>query len=144
MKIATKYFGEIELDKEQVIQFPQGLPGFYDRKQFVMIDLADNPLFKVLQAVDHADTAFIITSPYQFYQEYSFDVDDNTLQLLKIDSEQDVVVYSIVTLKEPFAESTINLQAPIVVNQTKQLAKQYITNNNKFLTKAAINQKEAE
>lgn len=145
MQIESKYFGKIEVKQEDLIHFPAGIPGFSDNKSFVLLDLADNELFRVLQATDTAEAAFIVASPYHFYQDYSFDLDDQTIELLNFKSEQDVVIYNIITLKEPFNSSTVNLQAPIVINQTKRIAKQYITNDQNLLTRAPIvSQKGAE
>lgn len=138
MKIETKYLGTVEITPSDIVYFPQGIPGFPDINEFVLLNLVDNELFLVLQAVEQNDLAFIVTSPYHFYQDYSFDLDDHTIELLELASEKDVVVYTILTLKEPFNHSTINLQAPIIINQAKQRAKQFITNEKKFLTKAPI------
>ncbi|MBM7570243.1 flagellar assembly protein FliW [Aquibacillus albus] len=138
MNINTKYFGEISIKDEDVIHFPHGIPGFLDEKEFALLDLEDNPVFQVLQSISNVSLAFIVTNPYHFLKEYEFELDQNTMELLHIESEKDVVVLSIVSLKDPFEESTVNLQAPIIINNTKKRGKQYITNINEFSTKVAI------
>ena len=40
MKLNTKNFGKIEID-EQIINFPEGLLGFEEEKQFVIINTED-------------------------------------------------------------------------------------------------------
>lgn len=39
MKIATKYHGEIDIQAADIIRFEQGVPGFFDEKQFVLLPL---------------------------------------------------------------------------------------------------------
>lgn len=138
MNIQTKYFEEIEINEEQIITFSQGLPGFHDQKEFVLLDLPDNPLFQVLQSITEEYVAFIVVNPYYFRKDYEFDLDDSLIELLQIESEKDVAVFSILSLKDPFETSTMNLQAPIIINVNKKLGKQYITNHKDYSTKELI------
>ncbi|GAB3056929.1 flagellar assembly protein FliW [Virgibacillus ainsalahensis] len=138
MKLQTKYVGEVEIETSKIIQFTQGLPGFIDETEFVLIDLQNNPVFQVLQSVHSVDTAFIVTNPYHIYQDYSFDIDDKLLKSLDIKTEKDVVIRSIVTLKNPFQTSTINLKAPIIINPSSKKGKQYILNRDDLPSKASI------
>ncbi|MFD2044993.1 flagellar assembly protein FliW [Ornithinibacillus salinisoli] len=138
MKIETKYLGEMDIIESNVIEFPSGLPGFIDENQFVLLDLPGNPIFQVLQSVTSKNVAFIVTNPYHFYQDYTFELDSNLLESLDIQEEKDVVVLTIVTLKEPFQSSTINLKAPVIINLTKNYGKQYILNLEDYPSKASI------
>ncbi|WP_067843222.1 flagellar assembly protein FliW [Amphibacillus sediminis] len=138
MQIQTKYFGEIMVDQNNTITFSNGLPGFQDEKEFILIDLPNNPIFQVLQSIKQEDIAFIVTNPYHFYQDYEIELDDTILEQLAISSEEQVMVLSILTLNEQFEKSTINLQAPIIINQDKKLAKQYVTNDSRYLTRAPL------
>ncbi|MRH41973.1 flagellar assembly protein FliW [Aquibacillus halophilus] len=138
MHLHTKYFGEIKVNQQDIITFPQGVPGFQDEKEFVLLPLEDNPVFQVLQSTNEQELAFIVVNPFLFVKDYEFDIDENTIESLDIQSETDVQILSIVSLREPFETSTANLQAPIVINQVKKIGKQYITNIKKFATKEAI------
>lgn len=139
MNILTKYLGELTIDKQEIITFPNGLPGFIEEKEFILIDLPNNPLFQFLQSVNNAELAFIVTNPYNYYETYTFELDEQTLTNLKISRKQDVDVKTIVTLQEPFIHSTLNLKAPLIINRTRRLAKQYILQTNKYQTKSPIN-----
>lgn len=138
MKIATKFFDSIDIAKEDILVFPQGIPGFLEEKEFVLLDLEDNPVFQVIQSVGNSTTAFIVTNPYHFYKDYEIELNDNILEFLELEAEQDVTVLSILSLKDPFEESTINLQAPIIINKNKQTGKQYITNLKDYSTKQPL------
>ncbi|MDL4839221.1 flagellar assembly protein FliW [Aquibacillus rhizosphaerae] len=138
MHIHTKYFGEVEVNENDVITFPQGIPGFIEEKQFILLPLEDNPIFNVMQSTIESELAFIVVNPYHFVLDYEFDIDQATLDLLEIEAEKDVQVLAIVSLKDPFVSSTANLQAPLIINQNKRIAKQYITNIKDLSTKESI------
>ncbi|WP_339213870.1 flagellar assembly protein FliW [Ornithinibacillus sp. FSL M8-0202] len=138
LKIPTKYLGDVVIDKEQIIYFQSGIPGFVDEKEFVLLNIPGNPVFQFLQSVKSETLAFVVTNPYQFYSEYTFELDDSTIEALEINSEEDVLIASIVTLKAPFESSTINLKAPVLINQRKMLGKQHILNTDKYESKASI------
>lgn len=138
MKIETKYLGDMEITDSKIIQFSSGLPGFIDETKFVLLDLPDNTAFQILQSVNTPSIAFIVTNPYHFYQNYSIDLDDGIISNLQIENDKDVVVLVIVTVKDPFNTSTINLKAPIIINSQTKRGKQYILNMDDYPSKAAI------
>jgi flagellar assembly factor FliW len=138
MNIQTKYLGDVSIDDTKIIQFPTGIPGFLDETEFVLLDIPGNPVFQFLQSVKTSPLAFVVTDPYHFYQSYTFELDEGTLDSLQINSENDVQIISIVTLKDPFETSTINLKAPLVINQKKMVGKQYILNTDEYPSKASI------
>lgn len=138
MHIQTKYLGPMEVDHDKMLQFPSGLPGFTDERQFVLLDMPGNPLFQILQSADTPDIAFVVVNPYHFYQDYVVDLDDGLLAGLGIRNEADVTVLAIVAVKKPFDTSTLNLKAPIIINSQNQHGKQYILNTDAYTSKAAI------
>lgn len=138
MQIQTKYLGDLSIHKERIIQFPDGLPGFSDEKQFIILELPGNPVFNILQSVLTKNIAFIVTSPYHFYKTYAFDLNQSIIDKLQIETESDVDVLTIVTLADPFSKSTINLKAPLIFNIKKQYGKQYILNDTDYPIKAPI------
>lgn len=70
--------------------------------------------------------------------EYSFDIDEPTIELLDIKQEDDIFVLGVLSLKDPLETSTINLQAPIIFHTTKKIAKQMIVNDNKLAVRHVI------
>jgi len=87
MKIGTKYIGEIELEQEHIIEFQTGLPGFLDEKRFVLLNIPGNTVFQTLQSVKTPNLAFVVTDPYFIYQDYTFELDDNMIAYLKLETE---------------------------------------------------------
>ncbi|KYG91188.1 flagellar assembly protein FliW [[Bacillus] sp. KCTC 13219] len=126
MNIETKFFGEVAIKKEDILIFEAGVPGFPDAQKFVLLPLdADLPLV-VLQSIEKQELGFILAYPFAFKKDYSFDISEEEKRALQIEQEDDVVAYAIVTLKETFQESTMNLLAPIVINTKKKLGKQIV------------------
>lgn len=133
MTIQTKFYGEVSIAEIKRWQFPKGLPGFEEEKEFVLLSIEGNDMFQVLQSTVTASIAFIVANPYILIEDYSFSIDTPTLDLLEIKREEDVVVLAVVSMKQPFEESTVNLQSPLIFNTTNQKAKQMILNDSQFL-----------
>lgn len=138
MKIQTKYLGEVQIEETKIIRFSSGIPGFFDETAFVLLDLPDNPAFQILQSVGSENVAFIVTNPYLIYRDYTFHLEDTILENLQIKNEKEVVVLTIVTLKNPFQMSTLNLKAPIIIHSISGQGKQYILNHENYSPKAPI------
>ncbi|MFJ7921346.1 flagellar assembly protein FliW [Lysinibacillus fusiformis] len=131
MKIATKFLGEIEIWEQDILTFEHGLLGLEDEKKFVLLPIdADLPL-AILQSVDNVEIGFVIAYPFAFKKDYSFDISEDDRNQLQIEKEENVLTYSIVTMRETFQDSTINLLAPIIVNMDKKCGKQIVLQDNK-------------
>ncbi|WP_339227328.1 flagellar assembly protein FliW [Oceanobacillus sp. FSL K6-2867] len=138
MNIQTKYLGEVPIDERKIIHFPAGIPGFPTERDFVLMDLPETPIFQVLQSVQTSTVAFIVSNPHQIYPDYSIELDNNLIESLQIKNEEEVAVLSIVTLKQPFQKSTLNLKAPIVINTNHKYGKQYILSMETYSSQAPI------
>ena len=132
MKIQTKFHGELKIEIEQTWNFPKGLPGFEDEKELALLPIEGNGIFQVLQSTKTSDIAFIVGNPYTLVKNYSFKVDEPTIDLLEINGQEDVFVLGVLSLKEPFESSTINLQAPLIFQTKMKKAKQMILNDNTY------------
>lgn len=128
MKIATKYCGDVEIDPLAVIAFPSGIPGFEQEKEFVLLDLpsASSVLFQTLQSVTEPSLAFIVLNPYMLTTDYEFKLDDTTIEGLHIKNKEEIGVFAIVSVDDPFESSVLNLKAPIIINHTERIGKQFI------------------
>lgn len=138
MKINTKYHGEIEIEDKSIIRFEEGIPSFEDEKQFVILPWDGDSPFLILQSVTSPSLGFIIINPFEYFADYTIDLNDSTIQKLKIENEDQVAIYTILTVQEPFEHTTANLSGPIVINVHEQLGKQVILNNDKYTTKHRI------
>jgi flagellar assembly factor FliW len=134
MKLRTKYHGEIEINEKDIFHFEYGIPGFLDEKQFVLLPLEDTP-FVILQSVKTPALGFAMIDPFGYFPDYDIELDEQTVTQLELSSEKEVAVYVILTVSDPFDNTTANLQAPIVLNYEKKLGKQVILTNTPYKTK---------
>lgn len=126
MNIQTKFLGEVTIEEKEIIHFANGLPGFENIKEFVILPLEKDSPFAILQSIEQYEIGFLVAFPFVFKSDYAFDLAEEDSEELKIESPNDLVTYTIVTLKEPFNSSTINLQAPVLINHKQKMAKQLV------------------
>ena len=139
MQIKSTRFGEFEVSEELVVQFPEGLPGFEDQKQFAFLPYTvdeDNSPFAYMQSVQDPDLTLLLADPFLFFKHYSLNLnDEDAAQLGLSDSEETAGVYGIVAVPEKIDQMTVNLVAPIVVNWKEQKGMQIILNRSHYSTK---------
>ena len=145
MKLNTKNFGEIEIHEQNIIHFPEGILGFEDERQFVIINNEDeqNP-FHWLQSIQTPELAFVIINPFFVYPNYDIVIPKSVQEKLKIRTEKDVAVYSIVVVPENVEKMTTNLLGPIIINVNEKLGKQVILDDDRYTTKHYIFQQNSQ
>ncbi|NLD38857.1 MAG: flagellar assembly protein FliW [Desulfatiglans sp.] len=133
MNIKTSRFGDIEIDKGRVIQFPDGLIGFPDDKEYIVMEHRSDSPFMWLQSVGNPDLAFVIINPFQVYPEYLKDISQEEENALKPDNNETVTIFAIVTIPtgKPH-ESTLNLMGPVVIDPVTNKGKQVILANSGY------------
>lgn len=132
MKVKTKAFGEIEVSEKQRIIFKDGIFGFEDIHNFVLLDTEEGSPFYWLQSEEVKEIAFLIIEPKMIIPDYKLDVDKNELAQIDIKTEEDILLFSIVTIYENPQNITVNLLGPLVINKTKHVGKQIISLNDTY------------
>ena len=97
MKVETKAYGLIDVDDSQRITFPQGLLGFENYKNYVLLDAEQQP-FYWLQSVDAEHIAFVLVNPFLFRPDYEMNIDNEELAPIGIIDPGTAVIFSIVTI----------------------------------------------
>jgi len=129
MKIQSTILGEVEVLESEILTFENGMPGFENENFFVLLSIEGNEVYQILQSTNSKEVGFVTANPYLFISDYTFDLDESTVEALNVESEEDIIVLTIVTVKEPFNASTVNLKAPVIINTKSQTAKQCILEN---------------
>ncbi len=132
MQIRSTRFGDLEISEENILSFPNGLPGFPDERQFAFFSYHEDSAFSFLQSMAEPDLTFVIVEPFSFVKDYSFELDDNVVRELEITEDAPPQVYNIVRIPEKVEEITANLAAPIVINRVKRLAAQIIMDKSNY------------
>jgi flagellar assembly factor FliW len=126
MKLNTKFLGEVEVTEQEILTFEHGLLGLEAEKKFVLLPINANLPLAVLQSVNKVEIGFVVSYPFVFKKDYSFEISEEDKEQLHIENEEDVIAYTIVTLKETFQDSTMNLLAPVVINVKQKCGKQIV------------------
>lgn len=126
MQINTDFFGTVQVDESEIITFASEVPGFPDARRFILLPFGEGIPFWSFQSIDQTECAFVVTNPFWIDPEYVFELPESAKEQLGIQETAQVAVYTTVTLREPFHESTTNLRAPFVMETKRRQAKQII------------------
>ncbi|MCL2075803.1 MAG: flagellar assembly protein FliW [Betaproteobacteria bacterium] len=129
MKFDTHLFGEVEVNPEQIIEFPQGLISFESNKRFMLIHEAEpgeNPVSYTLQSLDDRTLALQIIDPAALGLVYELELSDAEAQLIKLDKPEDAAVLFVIFKQDDGSTPNLgaNLRAPLVLNAEKRLGLQ--------------------
>ena len=138
MQFISKIHGEIEYVQKDIITFNKGLPGLNQLKKFILLDLQEYEPFKLLQSLEDDEIALIVTSPYEFFNDYEIKLSEETIKNLYIDSPNQVMIVTTVTLNSDVKKITTNLQGPIIINTSNNLGEQIILDNSKYKVKSPL------
>jgi len=117
MKITTYQFGEIEFEKNSIISFEKGLFGFENLKKFLLIQTEEN-LFYWLNSIDEPEITFPLVS---------IEIIDDTFP-----KDGDKGVFGMVTLNPDPLKVTVNMKAPVYIDQNAKTGYQVILDEEKF------------
>ena len=135
MKVNTTRFGELQVNKEDIISFSEGLLGFESLSQFFIVDPGDATLILWLQSVENPETAFPIIEPKIFKPDYVAKLLPADMNSVSLDNISDAKIYSILTIPSDITTMSANLKAPIVINNAKRIARQIVLQDNKLSVK---------
>jgi len=117
MKLQTEQFGEIEYASENVIRIEKGLFGFENLEEYLLIK-TDNTLFYWLNAIKEPTIAFPMVGINVLDDDYP-----------QIDGSEP---FGIVTLDQDPLKITVNMKAPLYINQDTKTGKQKILDREKY------------
>jgi len=142
MKIETTRFGQIEIDPERVLKFPEGLLGFPDNKEFALLQTNNEGTFFWMQSIDRAELAFVVCDPLLFVPDYQVPVKPEDFVEIALESMDDAQVLIIVNKID--WNLTGNLQGPLVINAGNRWGKQLVLSEKKYSTRHPLINLEAQ
>ena len=131
MIIETKDFGNVKVDKDSIIYFPEGIYGFEQLKEYVILEENENPI-KILQAVNEKYPNFAILDPKVIVQDYNPELPKDILSKLKLTSQDNVCFFVIAIIPKDIKQMTVNLKSPILINFEEKIAMQIILDDQQY------------
>ena len=149
MQILTKIFGEIMIDDDKIIQFPNGIIGFPDLTDFTLVHDEDKGTDSIhwLQSIQEPAFAMPVMDPLIVCPDYNPEVDDELLGVIGEIIPEELLVLVTVTVPKDLTKMSVNLKGPIIINAAEKKALQVIVEGDEYQVKFPIydilNQKKA-
>ena len=142
MKTNTKAFGEIEIEEGKIIVFENGIVGFSELTEFILLhdEEKDSSIgIHWLQSIQEPGFAMPVMNPLMAVPEYNPEVEDELLKCLgAILNPDDILVLVTVSIPSDLTKMSINLQGPIVINAATKKACQIIVDGERYPVKYPI------
>lgn len=144
MTVNTRDFGEQNITEDKIINFPEGIYAFEDKRRFVMFSPLGNDVYPAwLQSLDDESLCFIVFDPKQIVKDYSVTADEESIKAIGELDGENMRYLALAVVPEEYKKTTVNLKSPIVINADKMLAAQIIASEN-YPIKFPIFEKEGE
>jgi len=131
MTFSSAHFGPIVVDEESVIEFPEGLPGFEERRRFLPLQAPDQSGLVFLQSLECGELCFLALPVQAVRPDYQVTMTPEDRQILALPAMgapaigRDVVALAILSVTEG-QEPTVNLRSPVVIHIGSRVAVQAI------------------
>lgn len=140
MKLETRLFGTIEVDVTKIINFNDGIIGFEELKQFMVMNDADTEDAKILwlQSLDDGEVAMPVIDPLIIKTDYNPVVEDELFKNIGEIIDGEMLVLTTITVPADISMITTNLKAPIIINPVTMKGCQIIVDNDKYQVRYPI------
>ena len=116
----TKYWGRLDYGEDSVIDFPAGIPGFEQERQFILIEQKALDPLVFLQSLSTPGLCFLALHARVVCPDYKFRMSEEDLEVLGLAGMRqpsigpELACLTLVHLEEN--DITANLLAPIVIH----------------------------
>lgn len=140
MQITTKVFGEITIDDDKLIKFPNGIVGFPDLVDFTLIHDEEKGKDSIhwLQSIQEPAFAMPVMDPLLVRPDYNPEVDDELLKNIGTLIPDETLVLVTVTVPKDLTKMSVNLRGPIIINAVEKKAAQVIVEGEEYPVKFPI------
>ncbi len=126
------------IGQEHVLTFEDGIPGFPGSRRFVLVEVAEDSVFQLLQSLDEPEVALLVTVPWLFFPDYAPELSELERASLGIERREDAIVFCAVTLDAERETVYLNLLAPFVVNAETRRGRQVILSDSSYPVRAPV------
>ncbi len=122
------------------ITFPEGLPGFADAHDFVLVQAPEEKPFACLKSLEFSDLSFAVIEAFRLVQDYTMELQDEHLKGIGSPTPHQCAALLILKLESGGNKVKIfaNLKAPILLNTFNKQAKQVVLANEDQYSEAQL------
>ena len=118
--------------KDSIIHFEEGLIGFSECKNFVLMENEELSPFRLLQSTEKAEIGFLVLDPTVVVKDYREAVPKREWDTAGVTDLAGQLAFVICIIGPAPAESTGNFQAPLIVNYKNMTGRQIILTDSDF------------
>lgn len=133
VSVETVKFGTVTVEDDNIINFDNGILGFERLKRFCLIPSEQSDIIFWLQAIDDPCVSMPCIDPLRVCVDYDPLIEEADLEELGIDENaEDVLVLCVMLIPQEFKDTTVNLAAPIVINNVNMKGKQVLLQSENY------------
>ena len=118
--------------RDAIIHFEEGLIGFPDCRNFVLIETEEFAPFRLLQSSERPDIGFLVLDPTVVVKNYYDMIPAREWESLRLYGGDGNLAFVICIIGPTPLESSGNFQAPLIVNYKKMVGRQIILTDSDF------------
>lgn len=131
----TKFFGTVDIDDDKIINFPMGIIGFENLKNFALIydsDREERSKISWLQSMDEPMMVFPVINPIDIVEDYAPVIEDELVKAIGDPADADILIFVTMSIPSDLTKMTANLKAPFIINTVEKKAMQVIVENQDY------------
>lgn len=138
MVAETKFFGTIDIEDDKIINFPSGIIGFENLKNFALIydsEREERSKISWLQSMDEPLMVLPVINPLDLMEEYTPTIEDELMKNIGDPADADLLIFVTLSIPSDLTMMTANLKAPFIINTVDRKAMQVIVENPEYPVK---------
>jgi len=133
LTVSTTRFGDVLIEEDRVIHFPEGLLGFPDQKAFIIQQHKPGSSFYWLQSVVLPYLAFVIINPFLGEKDYLRELTPTDQGYFSGIEDGRTLALALVTVKpESVPPLTMNLVGPVIINLENRTGRQVVLSTTRY------------
>ena len=124
MKFFSRQFGELECGDELRVSIPNGIIGFEEWTEYVIVHDEDSEPFRWLVSTQNSDLCLPLIDPSEICPEYA--------PRLSGIGDDPYEMFAVVCLRSSLDETTANLKSPLVIDSKTQTARQVVLTDDQY------------
>lgn len=119
-------YAGIDPARETIIRFEEGIPGFEDVKDYVLLHEDDQQAVWSLQAADGDVPSFVVLDPFAVCPGYRPVLTQTDLEYLGESDVNHLCFLVIAVIRPDQSECVVNLKAPLIISASTKKGRQVI------------------